>query len=59
MLTEHNLEAFIRSPYDWRVVVIEAGLNEKNRGFYLCKLSDLFYQCSIIGSQLNTHVNGN
>jgi len=35
-LTEENTETFIRSPFDWRVVVIES-TQENNRGFYLCK----------------------
>lgn len=37
-LSEHNLDAFVRSPFDWRIVVVGSTPQEKNQGFYLCKL---------------------
>lgn len=53
-LSEYNLEALIRSPYDWRVVVIESDCLDNNRAFYLCTFyeknhlpSNLCYKCDV------------
>ncbi|CAL8111218.1 unnamed protein product [Orchesella dallaii] len=43
-LTEHNIEAYIRSPFDWRIVVIEATQQEKNRAFYLSMGRERIYR---------------
>ncbi|ODM96422.1 Cap-specific mRNA (nucleoside-2'-O-)-methyltransferase 1 [Orchesella cincta] len=44
VLTEQNLEAFIRSPFDWRMVVVEAESQDTNRGFYFAMGQNRLYR---------------